>query len=85
VLGGKSIPEIGAGVQSMGANPAESGFGIGRERGILLLCVTFTVPENEGIHMSEGGGGVAGFLGFILIIGLINLCSWLFDWSFWIY
>lgn len=35
--------------------------------------------------MSEGGGGVAGFLGFILILGLINLCSWLFDWSFWIY
>lgn len=31
------------------------------------------------------GGGVMGFLGFIAILGVINLCSWLFDWSFWIY
>lgn len=36
--------------------------------------------------MSDGeGGGVAGFIGFVLILGIINLCSWLFNWPFWIY
>lgn len=33
----------------------------------------------------DGGSGILGFVGFIVILGIINLCSWLFDWPFWIY
>ncbi len=31
----------------------------------------------------DGGGG--GWLIWILALGGINLCSYLFDWSFWVY
>ena len=30
-------------------------------------------------------GGSGGWLGWLLILGGINLASYLFDWSFWIY
>lgn len=32
-----------------------------------------------------GGGGLIGIVGFILILGIVNLLSWIFNWSFWIY
>jgi len=32
-----------------------------------------------------GGGGLMGIVGFILILGIVNLLSWIFNWSFWIY
>jgi len=37
--------------------------------------------------MSSGGddSGCAGAFIWIAILGLINLLSWVFDWSFWIY
>ena len=37
--------------------------------------------------MSEGGGGggIAGFVGFILILVVVNLCSYFFNWGFWLY
>jgi len=35
--------------------------------------------------MAQGGGGIGGILVFILIIGAVNLCSYLFNWSFWLY
>lgn len=36
--------------------------------------------------MSEGGGrGWVGWIVFIAILGVVNLMSWLFDWSFWLY
>ncbi len=36
--------------------------------------------------MSEGGGGgLAGFIGFVLILIIVNVCSYLFNWSFWLY
>jgi hypothetical protein len=31
------------------------------------------------------GGGIMGIVGFILILGLVNLLSWVFHWGFWIY
>ena len=33
----------------------------------------------------EGGGGIAGIIGFVVILGLVNLLSYLFDWGFWLY
>jgi|GEM_PF-2774910 len=33
----------------------------------------------------EKGSGFGGILIWILLLGGVNLCSWLFDWSFWIY
>ena len=35
--------------------------------------------------MSRGRGGLAGFLIFLAILGVINLLSWLFDWPFWVF
>ncbi len=32
----------------------------------------------------EGGGGIAGIIGTIVVIGLLNLLSHLFDWG-WIF
>jgi hypothetical protein len=34
--------------------------------------------------MDDGGGG-GGWLVWLLVLGGLNLCSYLFDWSFWIY
>jgi len=34
--------------------------------------------------MADGGGG-GGWLVWLLVLGGLNLCSYLFDWSFWIY
>ena len=31
------------------------------------------------------GDGADGWLVWLLVLGGINLCSYLFDWSFWIY
>ena len=35
--------------------------------------------------MSNGGGGILGTLGFIGILLVVNLLSYLFGWGFWIY
>ena len=32
-----------------------------------------------------GGGGIFGIVGFIVILGVVNLLSWIFNWGFWIY
>ena len=34
---------------------------------------------------NEGGSKLGGILGTILILGGINLASYLFDWGFWLY
>jgi hypothetical protein len=34
--------------------------------------------------MSAGDGG-GGWVVWILLLGGVNLCSYFFDWSFWIY
>ncbi len=34
---------------------------------------------------SNDGDGCIGWLIFIGILGFINLLSWIFDWSFWVY
>lgn len=33
----------------------------------------------------EGGSGAGGWLIWIGILALVNLLSWIFDWSFWLY
>ena len=40
--------------------------------------------ETGGIVMADGDGG-GGWLVWLLALGGVNLCSYLFDWSFWIY
>ena len=36
--------------------------------------------------MSEGkGSGALGWIGFIVILGVVNLLSYLFNWGFWLY
>jgi hypothetical protein len=35
--------------------------------------------------MSENSGGAGGWLVWIGLLILVNLLSWLFDWSFWVY
>lgn len=35
--------------------------------------------------MSNEGGGIAGIFGFLLLLGLVNLLSYLFNWGFWLY
>lgn len=35
-------------------------------------------------EVDDDGGGM-GWLVWILILGGVNLCSWIFDWPFWIY
>lgn len=35
--------------------------------------------------MSDNGGGFGGWIIWLLALGVINLLSWAFDWSFWIY
>lgn len=37
-----------------------------------------------GSVMADGDGG-GGWLVWLLALGGVNLCSYLFDWSFWIY
>ena len=32
-----------------------------------------------------GGSGIMGFVLMIVILGAVNLMSWAFDWSFWVY
>lgn len=37
--------------------------------------------------MSEGksGGGIFGIVGFVVVLGVVNLLSYLFNWGFWLY
>jgi hypothetical protein len=35
--------------------------------------------------MSDDDGGAGGWLIWILALAGVNLCSYLFDWSFWVY
>ena len=36
-------------------------------------------------HDDDGGGGGLGAIGFILILLVVNACSYLFGWGFWVY
>lgn len=33
----------------------------------------------------DEGGGLAGIIGFIIILGLVNLLSYLFNWGLFVY
>ncbi len=35
--------------------------------------------------MADDDGGAGGWIIAIILLGGVNLCSWLFDWSFWLY
>lgn len=53
----------------------------------LLIAGEFSVLWQRSVRsvLMASGKGVGGWLIFIGILLLINLLSWLFDWSFWIY
>ncbi len=36
-------------------------------------------------NQNEEGAGAPSWLIYILILGVINFLSWMFDWPFWIY
>lgn len=35
--------------------------------------------------MADEDGGFGGIIVGVLLLGGVNLCSWLFDWPFWLY
>ena len=32
-----------------------------------------------------GGGGIMGWVGLLVVLGVVNLLSYLFNWGFWLY
>jgi hypothetical protein len=34
---------------------------------------------------NQGGNGWMGWVGFLVLLGVVNLCSYLFGWGFWLY
>ncbi|MGN0223891.1 MAG: hypothetical protein ACI4AM_07685 [Muribaculaceae bacterium] len=45
----------------------------------------FFVDNNSNVEEDDDSKGGCGSLLFIGILLLINLLSWIFDWSFWVY
>ncbi len=50
----------------------------------LVLSVEETLLENVG-ESAGGGSGIGGWVIWIGVLVVINLLSWAFGWSFWIY
>jgi hypothetical protein len=41
--------------------------------------------DNGELAMAEGSRGVSGIIGLIVVIGVLNLLSWIFDWGWYFY